>query len=119
MTVQGADADSIDEAYAYQCLTVVGGASYDASAALFLPTSAGAVEGSLSVWYYASSDCSGAILASFPGARSATVGAWQAVTASGAAPTSAHSMIVRLVMLKPRGQTAGEALFDDVLVNSP
>ena len=44
---------------------------------------------------------------------------WQPIAASTTVPAGAHSVSVRLSVLKPVGQSSAEALFDDVLVTSP
>ncbi|HVZ71342.1 MAG TPA: hypothetical protein VHJ20_03120 [Polyangia bacterium] len=97
----------------WQCITATAGATYRLSAKVRIPGQTSSVA-SVGFWYYASSDCSGAIVDSFdtPTSSDAT---WKTVTGSPVVPTGIGSMRVRLTVRKPIGQTAAEALFDDVV----
>ncbi len=44
---------------------------------------------------------------------------WQAISLMATAPTGSRSVVVRLAVLKPIGQTTAEARFDDVSVTVP
>jgi hypothetical protein len=99
---------------ASQCLLVATGATYDLGVAILIPGQTSS-QGGLSLWYFTSADCSGPIASVFS-LPSSTTAAWQTVTASALVPAGVRSAAVRMVVLKPLGQTAAEALFDDVLV---
>jgi hypothetical protein len=120
LAVSGRSAGAVEDAYAYQCVPVTPGAAYDLQASLFIQSGHGVVQGSIGAWFYDSSDCTGAADAMPTTAnRTAEQDSWQLVTLTNAAlaPSTARSMAVRLVLTKPLGQTAGEVLFDNVLVN--
>jgi hypothetical protein len=104
------------QAAASQCIGVIAGASTSLGVKVLIPGQVGS-QGGLSLWYYASNDCSGAIASVFSSPASAS-NAWQSLTATAQIPAGTHSASVRLVVLKPFGQTSAEALFDDVAVTS-
>lgn len=111
------DATLSVEAAAWQCVSTTGGAGYSLSASILVPAGSSSA-GALGLWFFASNDCSGPIAGSATTPSSAT-NAWQKVTSSAQAPSGAHSMAVRLEVIKPLGQTAAEALFDAVSVSGP
>jgi hypothetical protein len=114
LSLSGGNSTISVQTAATQCLAVTAGASYSLGVKVLIPGQV-ASQGGLGLWYYTSSDCSGAIAGVFASPASAT-NAWQSVTATAQIPAGVHSAAVRLVLLKPFGQTSAEALFDDVLV---
>ncbi|HVV50681.1 MAG TPA: hypothetical protein VHO06_13530, partial [Polyangia bacterium] len=117
LTLGAGDPTLAVEVAAAQCISAAAGASYTASAQIFIASGA-STTGALGIWFYGSADCSGAIAGMIP-AQFSTTGGWSAVRATGAAPADARSMSVRLEAIKPIGQTSAEALFDAVAVSSP
>jgi hypothetical protein len=105
------------EVAASQCVSTTGGAMYSLAVSILVPAGSSSA-GALGLWFYASNDCSGPIAGSATTPSSAT-NAWQKVTGSAQAPAGAHSMAVRLEVVKPLGQTTAEALFDAVSVSGP
>jgi hypothetical protein len=103
------------EVGASQCISVSAGATYHLSVEIFVPTGSSS-SGALGLWFFNSTDCSGSIASSVSTPASAT-NAWQLVTGTAQAPSSARSASVRAEVIKPIGQTSGEALFDAVMVS--
>jgi hypothetical protein len=114
LSVSGANADIASQVAASQCLSAAGGAIYALSAQILIPNG-GTNQGSIGLWFYASTDCSGSLTTVYSSPASVT-NAWQTVTASKQAPTGVHSMAVRLQLTKAIGMQSAEALFDNVSV---
>jgi hypothetical protein len=112
--LSGGDLTIATQASAAQCLSVTAGATYNLGVTILIPGQT-ASQGGLGLWYYPSSDCSGAIAGVFS-SPSSTTAAWQRVSATAQIPAGVQSAAVRVVVLKPYGQQTAEALFDDVLV---
>lgn len=115
--VMSGDPSLAQQAGAAQCLSIAAGATVKAQAAVLVPGQT-ATQASVNLWFYESADCSGSIAGVFSSVPSVSA-IWQAVVASTQAPAGARSVLVRLAVLKPIGQTAAEALFDNVSVSSP
>jgi hypothetical protein len=111
----GAASTVTAEVAAHQCIAATAGGTYDVSAKIQTP-GATQTEGILVLWYYASTDCSGALMSNFS-AGSVSNASWEQVMASSQVPPGINSMDVRLTVFKPVGQQSAEALFDDVVVN--
>jgi hypothetical protein len=114
LSFSGGDPTLISQAVATQCLTVTPGATYQIDAKILIPGNTASL-GGLAFVYFSSADCSGASIGSFSSDWSAQ-DTWGDMAASTQIPTSAHSMAVELVVLKPYGQTAAEALFDNIVL---
>jgi hypothetical protein len=114
LSLNGGDPTLSVQVAASQCIGVNAAGSYQLGVKVFIPGQVGS-QGGLGLWYYASNDCSGSIASVFA-SPSSTTNAWQSVTATAQVPAGTHSAAVRLVLLKPFGQQAAEALFDDVVV---
>ena len=61
-------------------------------------------------------DCSAGVSGVFSSPLSAS-NSWQEITGTALVPAGVRSISVRLVLFKPYGQSAAEALFDDVIVS--
>jgi len=116
LALAGADPTLSVEAAASECAPAAGGTTYSMAAQAFVSLGSSSV-GAVEVWFFASTDCSGALAGRSTMPTSATNG-WQALKGTAQAPTGAHSASIRLELIKPIGPTAGEALFDAVSVTA-
>jgi len=101
---------------ARQCATATPGASYDLQAEVFMPIAHPGASAGLDVAFYASADCSGAsdpVFASSTSTLTSAASAWTQVGESVTAPSDAHSLAVRLVVLKSFRTVAVQSFFDD------
>jgi hypothetical protein len=104
-------------AAASQCVSpVTGGASYSIWTQVQIVSTQTNVLGGVGVWYYTSSDCSGAIEHVTPPQMISMANSWQVVTSTDTAPADARSMRVRLVAQKPFQQQPLVVWFDNVLL---
>jgi hypothetical protein len=110
----GGDASKAAQAEASQCVAVTGGAPTFASVKARLAGSA-AGQAALGLTYFASDDCSGSFAGTFS-SQAASPTEWQTLVGVPQVPANVRSLLVRLVVLRPAGQSAAEALFDDVVV---
>lgn len=117
LVLSSGDPSSSIEAAASQCLSSSAGTTDNISAQVYIPASASTL-GSVGLWFYASTDCSGPLTNVFSTTATATNG-WQSVMGSVVGPSGAQSMAVRLQVVKPIGQQSAEALFDNVEVSAP
>jgi hypothetical protein len=117
IALNGGDPSLNQQSGASQCLSVSAGASLKAQAAMLVPGQT-ATQASITLWFYGSPDCSGAIGTVFSTPASVS-SSWQLLTAAAQVPGGARSVSVRLAVLKPIGQTSAEARFDNVTVTSP
>jgi hypothetical protein len=115
LSLGGGDPNVIAQAYAFQCLAVTGGGAYQIDAKVLIPGQTASL-GGLAVVTYASGNCSGATIGTYAPDWSAR-DSWGDVTGTAQIPPGAGSVAMQLVVLKPYGQTAAEALFDDVLIH--
>jgi hypothetical protein len=114
LAVTAGNPNGATQSAAVQCVPVSAGAAYAVAASVLVPGTTGSA-GSVGLWFYTSPDCTGAQL-TVTASSAAAANTWQRVTGSATAPAGAQSMAVRLLVLKPVGQQAAEALFDDVQV---
>jgi hypothetical protein len=99
---------------ASQCVSVSAGA-YDLGAQLFIASGQGSSSGSMELWSYASTDCSGAVSSVQYASLIATVDTWVKIATTVQVPAGARSAAVRLVAQKPAAAAAVEVLFDNVV----
>jgi hypothetical protein len=117
IVLPGAASTSTAQVAADQCIPATAGGTYNLSAEIFIPGTTQS-QGSLVLWYYTSTDCSGPIASAFLAGSTAEVSnaSWEQVMASTQVPSGINSMDVRLSVLKPIAQESAEALFDNVVV---
>lgn len=102
-------------AAATQCIAAVGGASYDLDVATFVPPSQVAGGAGVDAWFFSSTGCAGTPEQTYSGPPTDKTNLWVDVHGHVTAPTTAQSMLVRLVALKP-GDSPFDVLFDSVRV---
>lgn len=105
---------------ATQCITATRGATYDLRADTFIPAEQAVGGAGLSVWFFPTENCAGTAASGdkFDAAPTDKVGVWFTVGETTTAPTSARSMLVRLVALKPLDTAEFDALFDRVRITA-
>jgi hypothetical protein len=101
---------------AHQCLQVTAGAIYEMAVRVLIPGQQGGGEAGINVEVFGADDCAGSFLEAQTVASTMDVDSWLVVQGELEVPSTARSMWVRLVAIKPFAQTALGALFDDVLV---
>jgi hypothetical protein len=100
-----------------QCVRVLG-AGYRLGARTFIAEDQGSGAAGVGLLFFDTLDCSGRTSGVFAGPTTTTAGAWVAVTGDTPAPSSARSLLMRLLVQKPFAQSMVTAQFDDVLLQT-
>jgi hypothetical protein len=105
---------------ATQCVQVEAAKTYILRGHAFIPTGQTGVTAQLAALQYASNNCTGELLSPFNAAPYTTsAGSWQYLETSLTAPEGAHSVLLRLHVIKPFNQPAATAKFDNLLFYMP
>jgi hypothetical protein len=84
----------------------------------FIAEDQGSGAAGVGLLFFDTLDCSGRTSGVFAGPITTTTGAWVAVTGETPAPSSARSLLMRLLVQKPFAQSTVTAQFDDVLLQT-
>ncbi len=123
VAVVNSDTNAADAPYgtttagAFQCLTVTPGACYQVDAQISIPSGQASVAAGFVLDQHSTSDCSQPPVSSFLSPQISSTGAWQTISGTTTRILlGVGSLALRLVAVKPLGQSSAEALFDNVLV---
>lgn len=110
------DADGYSLHAASQCVKDAHGNELQVYANVFARSGQGDGHASLSVFFYPTNDCSGALAGAPFELMSNAPDVWQTLNAEQAVPEGTHSALVRLAVTKPNRTESFKALFDNVLI---
>jgi hypothetical protein len=113
-----ADLDGTTMGGARQCIPATAGTIYALYAQLQIPSGQGAGWGGVNIQYFASTDCSGNAAGVFSSTLIGEPGAWKQLQGSTQAAAGAHSMAVRLVVVKTFRNPVLHVFFDNVLLKA-
>jgi hypothetical protein len=123
IAVVNGDTNAADAPYgttsagAFQCLTVTPGACYQVDAQISIPSGQASVAAGFVLDQHTTGDCSQPPVTTFISPQISSTGAWRTIAGTTTRILlGVGSVAVRLVAVKPLGQSSAEALFDNVLV---
>jgi len=98
-----------------QCVAVVPGAKYLLFTQAFIPVGQGNGFAANSLFFFSNASCKGFLVDVFTSDTSSVLNTWTKSISRPVAPTTAQSVLVRLVVGKPFRQPGLQVLFDNVL----
>ena len=104
---------------AAQCVPAVAGATYAVATSVLITPGQGDGAAGVSVHFFASPDCSGAVTGAWATDLTGSAATWTVVTGSLAVPAGVGSMRVRLVAVKTFAAPVFRAHFDNLLLERP